>query len=37
MPVARYPYLVFYSIAADELVILHVRHGSRATIAPEEL
>jgi plasmid stabilization system protein ParE len=30
-PVIRYPYLVFYAIdaAADEVVILHVRHGAQ--------
>ena len=29
MPVARYPFIVFYSIEGDEVVILHVRHGAR--------
>lgn len=28
-PVASYPYLIFYTIEADEVVILHVRHGAR--------
>jgi toxin ParE1/3/4 len=27
--VRRYPYLTFYSVAADEIRILHVRHGAR--------
>jgi toxin ParE1/3/4 len=27
--VRRYPYLIFYSVEADEIVILHVRHGAR--------
>lgn len=34
MAVARYPYLVFYRIAADELIILHVRHTSRRPADP---
>ena len=29
MPVGRYPFLVFYTVNNDELVILHVRHGAR--------
>ena len=33
LPVVRYPYLVYYTLEPDEVVILHVRHGSRA--APE--
>jgi plasmid stabilization system protein ParE len=34
VPVLRYPYLVFYRIAGDELIILHVRHTSRRPIDP---
>jgi plasmid stabilization system protein ParE len=30
LPVRRYPqYLIFYAIAANEVVILNVRHGAR--------
>jgi addiction module RelE/StbE family toxin len=31
LPVVRYPYLIFYAIdhSADEVVILHVRHGAQ--------
>src|SRR5690349_11228483 len=29
MPVTGYPFLVFYTIEADEVVILHVWHGAR--------
>jgi toxin ParE1/3/4 len=31
LPVVRYPYLIFYAIdhSADEVVILHVRHGAK--------
>jgi plasmid stabilization system protein ParE len=25
----RYPFLVFYTVSADEIVILHVRHAAR--------
>lgn len=37
MPTARHPYLVFYRISDDELVILHVRHGARKRVDPAEL
>jgi toxin ParE1/3/4 len=37
MPLARYPYLIFYTVSADELLILHIRHGARAPIGPEDL
>jgi toxin ParE1/3/4 len=29
MPVGRYPFIVFYTIEANEVVILHVRHAAR--------
>jgi plasmid stabilization system protein ParE len=29
LPVMRYPYAIFYRIAGDELLILHIRHTSR--------
>jgi plasmid stabilization system protein ParE len=28
MPVVRYPFLIFYTVT-DEVVILHVRHAAR--------
>jgi toxin ParE1/3/4 len=28
-PVGRYPFLIFYTIERDEVVILHVRHAAR--------
>ena len=34
-PTARYPYLVYYSVRGDDLVIVHVRHARRD--APEEI
>ena len=37
MPLGRYPYLVFYTLREDEIVILHVRHGSRKPIDPTRL
>lgn len=37
MPVGRYPYLVFYAVGEDEIVILHVRHGARAPINPDDV
>jgi len=35
VPVLRYPYVIFYRIAGDELLILHIRHASRRPIDPE--
>jgi toxin ParE1/3/4 len=29
MPLRSYPYLIFYALEDDELVVLHVRHGAR--------
>lgn len=34
VPVVRYPYLIFYRIDGNELLILHVRHTSRRAIDP---
>jgi toxin ParE1/3/4 len=36
-PLARYPYLIFYTVAADELLILHIRHGARAPVEAADL
>ena len=30
LPVIRYPYLVYYTVEAGEVVIVHVRHGARS-------
>jgi toxin ParE1/3/4 len=29
MLIGRYPYLIYYAVENDEIVILHVRHGAR--------
>jgi plasmid stabilization system protein ParE len=29
LPVGRYPYLVYWSIEADQVLILHIRHAAR--------
>jgi len=29
LPVRSYPYVIFYAIEGEEVVILHVRHGAR--------
>ena len=34
LPVFRYPYLVFYRIAENEVLILHIRHTSRRPLDP---
>jgi toxin ParE1/3/4 len=28
--VVQYPYLVYHTVTDDELVVVHIRHGSRA-------
>jgi toxin ParE1/3/4 len=33
--VRRYPYLIFYTVANDEVLILSVRHGARRPIDQE--
>jgi plasmid stabilization system protein ParE len=37
LPLTRYPYVIFYTVIADEVVILHVRHGARRPIDPGQL
>jgi plasmid stabilization system protein ParE len=37
MVLTRYPYLVFYAVIGDEVVILHVRHGAREPVDPSTL
>jgi toxin ParE1/3/4 len=34
LPVLRSPYVVYYRIAGDELIILHIRHTSRRPVGP---
>jgi toxin ParE1/3/4 len=29
MPVTSYPFVIFYAVEADEVVVLHVRHAAR--------
>jgi len=29
LPVGHYPYLIYWSIEADEIVIVHIRHAAR--------
>ena len=37
MPLTRYPYLVFYGVVGNEVVILHIRHGAREPLDPSTL
>jgi toxin ParE1/3/4 len=37
MPVGRYPYLIFYTLRGDEIVILHIRHGARKLVDARDL
>ena len=36
-PTARYPYLIYYRLIADEVVIVHVRDGRRDAPEGKEL
>lgn len=29
LPIGRYPYLVYWTVEADEIWIVHLRHGAR--------
>jgi plasmid stabilization system protein ParE len=37
LPVFNFPYVIFYRIAGNEVLILHIRHTSRRPIDPAEL
>ena len=34
LPVLRFPYVIFYRIDRNEILILHIRHTSRRPIEP---
>lgn len=36
IPVGRYPFVIFYTVSSNEIVILHVRHGARRSPFDEE-
>jgi toxin ParE1/3/4 len=29
VPLVRYPYMIYYAVDGDELIVLHVHHGAR--------
>jgi toxin ParE1/3/4 len=33
----RYPYLLFYTVEPDEILILHIRHAARRPAGPGEV
>jgi toxin ParE1/3/4 len=35
LPPTRYPYRIYYTVEADDVVILHIRHTARS--APDDL
>jgi plasmid stabilization system protein ParE len=35
VPVPRYPFVVFYRIAEDDLIILHIRHAAHRPLDPQ--
>jgi toxin ParE1/3/4 len=37
LPIGRYPYLIFYTIADDDAVILHIRHAAREPMQPGDI
>jgi len=34
MPVGRYPYLIYWTFEANEVWLVHIRHGARRPLAP---
>jgi plasmid stabilization system protein ParE len=34
LPVVRFPYVIYYRIEGNEILILHIRHTSRRPIDP---
>jgi toxin ParE1/3/4 len=37
IPLGNYPYRLFYTVSAGELIILHIRHSAREPVDPGEL
>ncbi|MBN8911828.1 MAG: type II toxin-antitoxin system RelE/ParE family toxin [Rhizobiales bacterium] len=37
LPLTRYPYLIFYMVHGSEIVVLHIRHGSRQPMRSNDL
>lgn len=37
LPVAHYPYLVYYAVELEEVSIIHVRHAARDNPKPSEI
>lgn len=37
IPVTRYRYLIFYTLADGAIVVLHIRHAARTPADPDEL
>ncbi|MBI5470669.1 type II toxin-antitoxin system RelE/ParE family toxin [Candidatus Kaiserbacteria bacterium] len=37
MPVSSYPYLVYFTVEKETIVVVHVRHSSRMPPRPREL
>jgi plasmid stabilization system protein ParE len=37
LPLTRYPYLIYYSLVGDDLVILHIRQAARKPVDPSGL
>ena len=36
LPIVHYPYVVFYEVLEDEVVVHHIRHGRRAPPEPAD-
>jgi plasmid stabilization system protein ParE len=37
MPIGQYPYRIFYTVAGEEVVVLHVRHAAREPVDPSDI
>ena len=36
LPVVHYPYLIYHTVAPDELIVVHIRHGARAPVIVDD-
>jgi toxin ParE1/3/4 len=37
LPIGRYPYIVFYEVIEEEVVVHHIPHGRRKPPSPDEI
>jgi len=37
IPVTRYPFLIFYTVTEESVIVLHIRHAARRPVDPDDL